>query len=304
MGREWHAHVGRKAACDIVHLIDPLLLAALVLEPHLDHSHRQACLLGKLFSHLPGWLRVLVKTVLEDLELFCLYRRSRTSPLPILGQLPFLLWQVHGAPALLVVVRAGALSVRGLRLPFNCQLVWHRWTVGRVQVEILTCVLGHLRASRAAIGVLDVVDLAEEVASVVATHLVPLGQVCRAVSAREAVGVEQLVADLPSLVRLSKDQLAGGAPRAEHPVEVLPAVELAELAEAAVGEGGAAGGALQTFLMETAFSDTKHELVGDMLVALGTNLHIRHGQHLTGLEDTAGQSHSCPQCPITSPAQA
>merc|ERR550525_833607 len=39
VGREWHTHVGREAAGDIVHLVDPLLLAPLVLEPHLDHPY-------------------------------------------------------------------------------------------------------------------------------------------------------------------------------------------------------------------------------------------------------------------------
>jgi len=129
--------------------------------------------------------------------------------------------------------------------------------------------------------VLDVVDLTEEVAPMVAPHLVPLRQVGRAVSAGEAVRVEQLVPNLPRFVRLREHQLASRAPRAKHPVEVLPTVELAELAEAAVGEGGAAGGTFETLLVETAFSDTKDELIGDVGVALGAHLHIRHGQRLT-----------------------
>ena len=281
VGREWHTHVGREAAGDIVHLVDPLLLAPLVLEPHLDHPHRQPRLLGKLLTHLPCWLRVLVKAVLENLELFCLDCRSWSAPLSILGQLTLLLRHVHRVPALLLIVRPGAMRVRRLRLPLHCQLVRYRRAIAGVQVKVLASVLGHLRPCRAAIGVLDVVNLAEEVTPVVASNLVPLRQVGRAVPAGEAVRVEQALSNLPRFVRLGKHQLASRASRAKHPVEVLPTVELPKLAEAAVGEGGAAGGTFETLLMETAFSDTKHELIGDMGVALGAHLHIRHGQRLT-----------------------
>ena len=95
----------------------------------------------------------------------------------------------------------------------------------------------------------DVINLTEQVPLVVAADLVALREVCRAVPAGEAVGVEQLVPDLPGLVSLREDHLTGGAPRAEHPVEVLLAVELAELGEAGLGEGGPAGGALETVLV-------------------------------------------------------
>ena len=95
----------------------------------------------------------------------------------------------------------------------------------------------------------DVINLTEQVPLVVAADLVALREVCRAVPAGEAVGVEQLVSDLPGLVSLREDHLTGGAPRAEHPVEVLLAVELAELGEAGLGEGGPAGGALETVLV-------------------------------------------------------
>ena len=120
VGREWHTHVGREAAGDIVHLVDPLLLAPLVLEPHLDHPHRQARLLGELLSHLPCWLWVLVKAVLENLKLFCFDCRSWSPPLSILGQLSLLLRHVHRVPALLLIVRPGAVSVWCLCLPLHC----------------------------------------------------------------------------------------------------------------------------------------------------------------------------------------
>ena len=79
---------------------------------------------------------------------------------------------------------------------------------------------------------LDVVYLAEEVAPMVAAHLVALGEVGRAVAAGEAVGVEQGVPDLAGPVRLREDQLAGGTARPKHAVEVGAAVELAKLGEA------------------------------------------------------------------------
>ena len=42
-----HSHVrGEPSPSDELHLVDPLLLAPLVLEPHLDHPHGQAGVLG------------------------------------------------------------------------------------------------------------------------------------------------------------------------------------------------------------------------------------------------------------------
>ena len=108
---------------------------------------------------------------------------------------------------------------------------------------------------------LDVVNLTEDVALVVAAHLVPLGEVGGAVSAGEAVRVEQLVSDLPGLVGLCEDHLTGGTPGPEQPVEVLLAVELTELGEAGVGERSPAGRALETVLVEGAVPHSQHELV-------------------------------------------
>lgn len=75
----------------------------------------------------------------------------------------------------------------------------------------------------------NVIYLTEEVSSVVAAHLVSFREVGRAVSASEALSVKQGISNLPSLISLREDQLAGGATGSKHPVEVLPAVELSKL---------------------------------------------------------------------------
>ena len=77
----------------------------------------------------------------------------------------------------------------------------------------------------------DIVNFTEEIPTMVAPDLVPLGEVGRTVSAGEAMGVEQRFSDLTRLVSLGKHEMAGRTPRPEHPVEVLSAVELSELGE-------------------------------------------------------------------------
>ena len=75
---------------------------------------------------------------------------------------------------------------------------------------------------------LDVVNLTEDVALVVAAHLVPLGEVGGAVSAGEALGVELRLADLAHLVSLGEHLLTHGTPRSKHSVEILFAVKLSK----------------------------------------------------------------------------
>ena len=61
--REGHPHVRREASpSDELHLVDSLLLAPLVLEPDLDHAHRQTRVLRQLLPHLTCRLGVLVET--------------------------------------------------------------------------------------------------------------------------------------------------------------------------------------------------------------------------------------------------
>ena len=157
------------------------------------------------------------------------------------------------------------LHVGSLGLPLDAQLlvgVGHYGAVAGVQVKVVASVVGHL-AAVAAVGVLDVVYLAVELVPHPA-HLVPLGQVGGAVSAGEALGVEQLVPDLPGLVSLSEHLLTHGAPgRGKQAIEVLLAVKLAKLGEAGVGEGGATRGALEAVLVEAAVTHTEHKLVLD-----------------------------------------
>ena len=218
--REGHPHVGREPVTrDELHLVDPLLLAALVLEPDLDDTHGQARVFGQLFSHLACRFRVLIKASLEDLQLLGLDGGAGAAPLPVLSDLALL-------DVILVVV---VLDVGRPGLPLDDQRVVAAAAaaVGGVQVKVLAGVV----AGRA-VAVLNVVDLAEEIALVVAAHLVALGEVGGAVPAGEALGVEQRVPDLARLVGLGEDQLAGRAPWSEHPVKVLATVKLSKLREA------------------------------------------------------------------------
>ena len=89
------------------------------------------------------------------------------------------------------------------------------------------------------------------------------------------------------------DLLADGAARPEQAVEVLLAVELPELGEAGVGEGGAAGGALEAVLVQGAVSHPQHVLVFYLSVALCTDLHIRHCLQLQAPSTAAGLQYSC-----------
>jgi len=84
------------------HLVQPLLFAALVLEPDLDDPHGQAGFLGELFPHETRWLRRLVEDVLEDLELLGLDGGPRPPPLVLLVLLV----------AVGVVVVVGAVALR------------------------------------------------------------------------------------------------------------------------------------------------------------------------------------------------
>ena len=124
--------------------------------------------------------------------------------------------------------------------------------------------------------VLDVVDLAEDVALVVAAHLVALGEVGGAVVTSEALGVELRLPDLPHLLSLGEALLADGAAGSEHSVEVLLAIELAKLGEAGVSERSSAGCALETVLVQTAVPHPQHVLVLDRSVTLAADLHVRH----------------------------
>ena len=278
MRRKGHSHVRREpVAGDELHLVDPLLLAALVLEPDLDDAHGEAGVFGQLLPHLAGRLRVLVEAGLEDLELLGLDCGAGPTALPVLAYLTVF----H---VVLVVLVLGAVLRRRPGLPLDGG---HRVVAGRaavaatrvVQVKVLVGVAADAAvrdSRRRTVTMLDVVNLTEEITLVVAAHLVALRQVGRAVPAREAVRVKERVADLARLVRLGEDELAGRAPRTKQPVKVLPTIELTELGEARVGEGEAAAGALEALLVQGAVPHAQHVLVLDVSVTLGADLHVRH----------------------------
>ena len=237
MRREGHSHVWWKpVAGDKLHLVDSLLFAALVLEPDLDDPHGQPGLLGQLLSHLPRRLGVLVEAGLQHLQLLGLDGGAGATTLAVLSNL---------ALSLVLVVVVVSRYVRGPGLTLHRHLVT-RLAARVVQVKVGAGIVHGRRGAvhPHAVAVLDVVNLAEEVASVVAAHLVSLGEVGRAVPAGEAVSVEQLVADLPRLVRLGKHELAGGATGSEHAVKVLTAVKLAKFRETRFSQGRPTAGAL------------------------------------------------------------
>ncbi len=77
----------------------------------------------------------------------------------------------------------------------------------------------------------DIVNFTEDIPTVVAPDFITLSEVGRAVSAGEAMGVEQRFSDLTRLVGLGEHEMAGRTPWPKHAIEVLSAVELSELGE-------------------------------------------------------------------------
>ena len=66
MRRKWHSHVWMESSSgDELHLIDSLLFAPFVLEPHLDHSHGQTRVLSQLFPNLTRRFRILIEASLQ-----------------------------------------------------------------------------------------------------------------------------------------------------------------------------------------------------------------------------------------------
>ena len=78
---------GREAAGHEPERVHPLLLAALVLEPHLDHPHRQLRVLRQLLPNNSRRLWRLVEHGSQGLELLGGDVRPRASPLPVLALL-------------------------------------------------------------------------------------------------------------------------------------------------------------------------------------------------------------------------
>ena len=139
-------------------LVHPLLLAPLVLEPHLDHSHAQACVLGQLFSHQSGGFGILIEDILQHLQLLGCDVSPGSSSLAILA---FFL-----VISLLVII---ILLVRLIML----RLLWWlgEWFVGAGWV-IDNLHLFLLQLSHE----VGVVLLAVDASLIVLTHLHPLLQ--------------------------------------------------------------------------------------------------------------------------------
>ncbi len=74
-------------ALQVGQLMNPLLLAALVLEPDLDDPHAEPRLLRQLFAHQPRRLRRRREDRLEQLQLLRRDIGPRTSSLPVLTSL-------------------------------------------------------------------------------------------------------------------------------------------------------------------------------------------------------------------------
>merc|ERR1719410_1609417 len=101
-------------------LVHPLLLAPLVLEPDLDHTHRQTSVPRQLLPHGSGGFGVLVENIPQHLELLGFDRGPGAAPLPVLALLLLvilLLLLVLGLPVRLLrgLWLVLVLAVPGLR---------------------------------------------------------------------------------------------------------------------------------------------------------------------------------------------
>jgi len=74
----------------------------------------------------------------------------------------------------------------------------------------------------------NIIYFTEQVAPVVASDFVALGQICRAIFASETMCVEQRITNFSSFVGFEKNFIARRTSWSEHPVEVLPTVELSK----------------------------------------------------------------------------
>merc|ERR1712173_342747 len=82
---EHWVHGTSEGAGHVLHLVHPLLLAPLVLEPHLDHPHRQPGVFCQLFPHCPGWFWILVENISQCFKLLCFDCGSWSSSFAILA---------------------------------------------------------------------------------------------------------------------------------------------------------------------------------------------------------------------------
>jgi len=184
---ERHSHVRGESSGYKVHLINSFLFATFVLEPDLNHSHGQPSVLGQLLPHLSCRFGVLFEAGLEHLKLLGLYGGSRTTSFAVFGQFSF---SSLTRNSFTFIIRSSAIHIWSLRLSFHWYFVRNISSVTGVQVKILVCVLGHLRPGRATVSVLNIVNLAEQIASVITPDFVSFSKVCRAVPTGEAMGVK------------------------------------------------------------------------------------------------------------------
>ena len=212
------------------HLVKPLLLAALVLEPDLDDPHRQTGLLGQLLSHQPRRLRRLVEHVLEDLELLGLDGGPGSSALVLLVLLV--------AVGIVVVVGAVALGVVDVKLAVDDAEVVavdagvpfrrRRGVARRAGARQLLEVGLHLAHERVVLAIEKAVGLAQ-------LDVGPGGESELADGTDDTVGMEKARADLGAEVLGLEIDPAATASRPEPSVVVSLAEEGRVLS---VGEAG------------------------------------------------------------------
>ena len=261
---------GHPARVDhVLHLVDPLLLAPLVLEPHLDHPHRQARFFCQLLSHQSGRFRVLIKTGFENFELFCFYGCSWSSPFAILA-----FFLVVSLAFFFIVRLVLLLLIKGLVLIVNLLFdVFHRNLTFEARVHIVIslkfypAVLGEANLSFVHV-LLEEVLLAEKVSKVVEANPHAPVEWEAALRAGKAGEMELGLPDRPHTVLLREHDMTGGASRAKHPVKVSLAVELAKLGKAGGGKGVLADGAPQAILVQVRPSNLHHKGVPDREPAL------------------------------------
>ena len=115
--------LNRGLGTSIILLVGALVLGASVLEPDLDDSHVQACLLGELLSHVAGRLGVFLIGLLEYLQLlrgysgpgsfltdFCYNKRSKWTNLHMPDRIEKLLLWITSTK--IILSRAGSLYTR------------------------------------------------------------------------------------------------------------------------------------------------------------------------------------------------
>lgn len=230
-------------------LMHPLLLASLVLEPHLYYPHTQVCVLGQLLPHQPRRLCILVEHILEHLQLLGSDVCPGSSPLAILALLLLI------SILVIIILFVGLIMVR---------LLWRLWewlAGGAGVVDKLFINLGVIQA--------DVeIFFAEYIAIAIVTHLHPLLQHLVTLAAFEAVKVVSVARHAPDVLILGEHCVTGAAGGWAESGVVLDTVEGALVTVACADQQLVAVNAGHTAVMVHCLAYLGHGVLGDDAGAL------------------------------------